>query len=72
MVDRYDEVNRDIYRIESEQEPTVDAVLVALKKECLALKDGIARMLTKPRTKNVAASRHINRRSTALSAGRLA
>ena len=44
---RYDEVNRQIYRIESEEEPTTDEVLERLKKERLTLKDQIARMLTR-------------------------
>ncbi len=44
---RYDEVNRSIYQIESEQEPTADDVLEKLKKRRLKLKDEIAGMLTK-------------------------
>jgi len=44
---RYDEVNRQIFRIESEEEPTADEVLENLKKERLKLKDQIARMLTR-------------------------
>ena len=42
---RYDAVNRQIFRIESEEEPTVDEVLETLKKERLKLKDQIAHML---------------------------
>ena len=42
---RYDEVNGQIYRIESEEEPTTDEVLERLKKERLKLKDQIAGML---------------------------
>jgi uncharacterized protein YdcH (DUF465 family) len=42
---RYDEVNRDIYRIESEEEPTTDEVLERLKKRRLKLKDEIASAL---------------------------
>ena len=44
---RYDEVNRNIYRIESEEEPTTDEVLERLKKLRLKLKDEIAAILTK-------------------------
>ena len=47
LTSRYDEVNRQIYRIESEEEPTTDEVLERLKKERLKLKDQIAGMLTK-------------------------
>ena len=43
----YDEVNRNIYRIESEEEPTTDEVLERLKKQRLKLKDEIAAILTK-------------------------
>jgi len=43
----YDEVNRKIYRIESEEEPTTDEVLEGLKKRRLKLKDEIAATLTK-------------------------
>ncbi|MGZ5917568.1 MAG: YdcH family protein [Methyloceanibacter sp.] len=44
---RYDEVNRNIYRIESEEEPTTDEVLERLKKRRLKLKDEVAAMLAK-------------------------
>jgi uncharacterized protein len=44
---RYGEVNNHIYRIESEDEPTTDAVLEDLKKQRLKLKDDIAAMLAK-------------------------
>jgi uncharacterized protein YdcH (DUF465 family) len=44
---RYDTVNRQIFRIESEEELTADEVLERLKKERLKLKDQIARMLTR-------------------------
>jgi hypothetical protein len=47
LVSRYDEINLQIYRIESEDEPTTDEVLERLKKERLKLKDEIARMLTR-------------------------
>jgi uncharacterized protein YdcH (DUF465 family) len=43
----YDEINRQIYRIESEEEPTTDEVLERLKKQRLKLKDEIAAMLSK-------------------------
>jgi uncharacterized protein YdcH (DUF465 family) len=43
----YDEVNRQIYRVESEQQPTSDEVLEELKKRRLKLKDDIAAMLAK-------------------------
>jgi len=44
---RYDAVNRQIFRIESEEEPTTDERLERLKKQRLRLKDEIARMLTR-------------------------
>jgi len=47
LMRRYDEVNRQNYRIASEEEPTTDEVLERLKKERLKLKDQIARMLTR-------------------------
>ena len=43
----YDEVNRQIYRIETEEEPTTDEVLERLKKQRLKLKDDIATLLMK-------------------------
>ena len=43
----YDEVNRHIWRVESEDEPTTDEVLEKLKKRRLLLKDDIAVLLTK-------------------------
>ena len=43
----YDEVNRQIYRIESEDEPTTDEVLEDLKKQRLKLKDEIREMLAR-------------------------
>jgi uncharacterized protein YdcH (DUF465 family) len=42
---RYDEVNRSIHRIESEQEPSEDAVAEDFKKQRLKLKDEIAAFL---------------------------
>ena len=44
---RYDAVNRNIYSIESGEEPTTDEVLTRLKKQRLKLKDEIAAILTK-------------------------
>jgi uncharacterized protein YdcH (DUF465 family) len=43
----YDEVNRHIWRVESEDEPTTDDVLEKLKKRRLLLKDDIKALLTK-------------------------
>jgi uncharacterized protein len=45
----YDEVNRHIWQIESEDEPTTDEVLEKLKKRRLLLKDDIAALLIKER-----------------------
>jgi uncharacterized protein len=47
LAGRYDAANRQIFRIESGDEPTTDEVLERLKKERLELKDEIARMLTR-------------------------
>jgi uncharacterized protein len=47
LASRYQEVNRSIHRIESEEEPIDDAVLERLKKQRLKLKDDIAAFLTK-------------------------
>jgi uncharacterized protein YdcH (DUF465 family) len=47
LAERYDEVNRKIYRIESEEAPTTDEVLERLKKRRLKLKDEIASILAK-------------------------
>jgi uncharacterized protein YdcH (DUF465 family) len=47
LAERYDEVNRNIYRIESGEEPTTDEILARLKKWRLKLKDEIAAILTK-------------------------
>jgi len=43
----YEEVNRQIWRIESEDAPTADEVLEELKKRRLLLKDDIETLLTK-------------------------
>lgn len=40
-------MNRQIYRIETEEEPTTDEVLERLKKQRLKLKDDIATLLMK-------------------------
>jgi uncharacterized protein YdcH (DUF465 family) len=47
LVAAYNEVNRHIWRIESEDEPTTDDVLEKLKKRRLLLKDDIAALLTR-------------------------
>jgi uncharacterized protein YdcH (DUF465 family) len=47
LVTRYDEINQDIHRIESEEQPTTDEVLERLKKQRLELKDEIAAILVK-------------------------
>ena len=46
-VTHYDEVNHQIYQIQSEEEPTTDDVLERLKKRRLKLKDEIADVLSK-------------------------
>lgn len=43
----YDEINRHIWRIESEVESTRDDVLENLKKRRLLLKDDIAALITR-------------------------
>jgi uncharacterized protein len=47
LASRYDEVNHNIHRIESEEEPAADTVVEELKKHRLKLKDEIASFLTK-------------------------
>ena len=47
LASRYEEVNRNIHRIESEEEPTADTVVEELKKQRLKLKDEIVSFLTK-------------------------
>jgi len=47
LVTRYEQINRNIYRIESEEELTTDDVVERLKKQRLRLKDEIAAMLAK-------------------------
>jgi len=48
----YDEVNRQIWRIESEDESTLDEVLEKLKKRRLLLKDDIAALIASERGEN--------------------
>jgi uncharacterized protein YdcH (DUF465 family) len=47
LASRYDQVNRNIYRIESEEAPTTDEALEKLKKRRLKLKDEIAAILAR-------------------------
>jgi uncharacterized protein YdcH (DUF465 family) len=47
LASRYDEINRQVHQIESEEEPTTDDILEKLKKERLKLKDQIAAMLAR-------------------------
>lgn len=47
LATRYDEVNRQIYQIESEEDPTTDDVLERLKKRRLKLKDEVADVIGK-------------------------
>ena len=45
IADRYDHLNREIHRVETDIEPASDDRLEELKKERLKLKDEIAAML---------------------------
>ena len=47
LATRYDEVNREINLIETEEQPMTDEVLERLKKRRLKLKDEIATALAK-------------------------
>jgi uncharacterized protein YdcH (DUF465 family) len=47
LASRYEEVNRNVQRIESEDEPAADAVVEELKKQRLKLKDEIASFLAR-------------------------
>jgi uncharacterized protein len=47
LATHYNEINWQIYRIETEEEPTTDEVLERLKKQRLKLKDDIANQLMK-------------------------
>jgi uncharacterized protein len=46
LASRHEEVNRNIHRIEAEEEPAADTVVEELKKQRLKLKDEIASFLT--------------------------
>ncbi len=46
LADRYHELNRSIHRAETDVEPTGDTILETMKKQRLALKDEIARMIS--------------------------
>ena len=45
LADRYEHINREIHRIETDVEPASDETLEQLKKERIKLKDEIASML---------------------------
>ncbi|WP_363345729.1 DUF465 domain-containing protein [Methylocystis echinoides] len=45
LATNYEDVNREIFSIESEEHPTTDEVLETLKKRRLLLKDEIAEVL---------------------------
>lgn len=45
LADRYEHLNREIHRIETDVEPASDETLEKLKKERIKLKDEIAAML---------------------------
>ena len=45
LMEEYEELDKQIYRIEDGSEPTEDAVVEQMKKERLALKDDILKML---------------------------
>jgi uncharacterized protein YdcH (DUF465 family) len=45
LMEKYEELDKHIFRIEDGSEPTEDAVVEQLKKERLALKDEILQML---------------------------
>ena len=45
LADRYHEVNRTIHRAETDVEPTDDFHMTEMRKERLALKDEIAKLL---------------------------
>lgn len=45
LADRYEHLNREIHRVETDIEPASDERLEGLKKERLKLKDEIAAML---------------------------
>lgn len=45
LMEKYEELDKHIFRIEDGSEPTEDAVVEQLKKERLALKDEVLEML---------------------------
>ena len=45
LMEKYEELDKQIFRIEDGSEPTEDAVVEQMKKERLALKDEILHML---------------------------
>lgn len=45
LMDEYHEINRTVHRAETDVEPTDDLHLAEMRKQRLALKDEIARML---------------------------
>lgn len=45
LTDEYHELNRTVHRAETDVEPVADLELVQMRKQRLALKDEIARML---------------------------
>jgi uncharacterized protein len=47
LASRYEDINRNIHRIESEEAPADDTVIEKFKKERLKLKDEIASFLTR-------------------------
>lgn len=48
LVDEYHEINRAVHRAETDVEPTDDLHMTEMRKQRLALKDEIARMLAAP------------------------
>ena len=45
LADRYEHINREVHRIETDVEPASDQTLEQIKKERMKLKDEIASML---------------------------
>ena len=45
LMEKYEEIDKQVYRMEDGTEPTSDEIVEALKKERLALKDQIFHML---------------------------
>lgn len=48
LVDEYHEINRVVHRAETDVEPTDDLHMTEMRKQRLALKDEIARILAAP------------------------